>query len=235
MASDQRAHLIVLAAGRGSRVGASTPKQFARVAGETTLLECAIDRAVSARSWETRVVVAPASHIGRTGDVLSRVGATNFDVVAGGADRMESLMNAMAAIEGAPSDLCVVHDGVRPFTPPELFNKVVLALKDDKVDACWPASPTRDTIVHRPADARPEVLPAREVHIAATPIAVRWEVLLQALAAKTQMTGILIDRLLRVGARCTHVENSWWNYKVTTRQDLDLTVSLKKFGGGGGI
>src|ERR1700754_2660831 len=109
------ANALLLAAGSGSRLGASIPKAFVELAGRP-LIEWSLD-ALRAAGIENIVVALPA-------DVPAPAGCTG---VRGGATRSESVLRALAACGGDP---VVVHDAARPFAPPELFTSVLAALAD---------------------------------------------------------------------------------------------------------
>lgn len=224
--NDIRPHLVILAAGKGTRVGDEMPKQFVADNQGVSLLAHSLMRATKSIEWRSLVIAAPPDHVAFVEDVIATAHVMDAKVVAGAHDRMDSLRRALAAISATSRDICVVHDGVRPFTPPRLFRDVIAALQDDRVDACWPMSTPRDTALHASSSVTTEVLPADHVSIAATPIAVRHQTLVEALSLESPTPGILIDRILRSDARWTRVENSWWNLKVTTRDDLEAALAI---------
>jgi len=226
LVSQDPCHLVILAAGRGHRVGEGTPKQFLDDGRGVTLLEHAVRRACEARRWDSVVVAAPEGHVDRTYDLLDGACADTRVVVAGAPDRMDSLRRALAAVPDLPGSMCVIHDGVRPATPPSLFVAVMAPVLAGEADACWPASAPRDTVLLSNADGDWSVTSARQASLAATPIALRREVLARALVGESPVQGILIDRLTHLGVTWTTVENSSWNLKVTTRDDLDVARIL---------
>lgn len=230
MTHDQRLHLLVLAAGRGARVGVTTPKQFAEDAHGVSILAHSLSRATRDIRWHSITIGAPAASISHTEKIVASLALGNATVVPGSTHRMETLRRVVARIDADVHDVCVVHDGVRPLTPPELFGDVVAALGCPDVDVCWPMSPPRDTTVLTHATHGPRVVPATQVAVVATPIAVRFPVLAQAVSTSSDESPVLTDRLLRMGARWTHVDNSWWNLKVTTREDLEAVMHLLSAG-----
>ena len=223
---ERKFHLVVLAAGSGTRAGAGAPKQFALDDQGISLLHHSLARATRSVRWDSITIAVPRARLGTAERTIESLALAGARVVAGGARRIDTLRLSIAAVEGSDQDVCVVHDGVRPFTPPDLFVRVTSALSDQAVDACWPMSSARDTAVFASRSQGPTVIPADEVSIAATPIAIRFGALVRALEADTPLQDILIDRILRTGARWTHVENPWWNLKVTTSADMDAVLHL---------
>ncbi|MDE3064266.1 MAG: 2-C-methyl-D-erythritol 4-phosphate cytidylyltransferase, partial [Acidobacteriota bacterium] len=121
---------VVVAAGEGRRFGG--PKQFATLGAETV---CAMS-VRAARSVADRVVlVVPAGYAGEA------LGADQL--VAGGATRADSVRAGLAACAGA--DVVVVHDAARPLATPDLFARVVAAVRAG-ADGAVPGLGLTDTV-----------------------------------------------------------------------------------------
>lgn len=135
---------IVVAAGRGERLGAG-PKAFVCLEGRTLLdWACAAARAAGI---EQIVVVLPA--------VLSDVEASRVpaDVVraVGGTTRQQSVAAGLAALPDE-ADVVLVHDAARALVPPSVFTAVVDAVRGGH-PAVVPGVPLTDTL--RLVDPRP--------------------------------------------------------------------------------
>jgi 2-C-methyl-D-erythritol 4-phosphate cytidylyltransferase/2-C-methyl-D-erythritol 2,4-cyclodiphosphate synthase len=113
--------VIIVAAGSGTRLGASEPKAFVELAG-VTLLERSL-RAVLALAEPTQVVVvAPATHLAQAQLIVA--GAPLVSVIAGGVTRSDSVAAGLAVLE--PSvEVVLVHDAARALTPTALFGSVI--------------------------------------------------------------------------------------------------------------
>lgn len=127
-----------MAAGRGERLGARTPKAFVEVDGRP-LLAWALD-GVRAAGLHDVVVVAPPTHLEAA---LEISGAAL--VVPGGDTRQESVAAGLAALPGVP--LVLVHDAARAFVPPSVFAAVLAALEAGE-QAVVPGVATSDTLRH---------------------------------------------------------------------------------------
>lgn len=207
-------------------MGGSVPKQYLTDARGVAILRHALERAIDAVAWDSIVVAAPNQWVEYTQALLAGLCDARLLVVPGSPDRMDSLRQALATVPDRPDAVCVMHDGVRPCTPPELFRSVITRVESREFDACWPASVSRDTVLRSAAGPEWAVIPASQLLIAATPIATRHHVLARAISGEAVVDGILIDRLIRTGVTWTHVENSWWNFKVTTPGDVDLARKI---------
>jgi 2-C-methyl-D-erythritol 4-phosphate cytidylyltransferase len=127
---------LIVAAGRGERLGSGRPKALVPLCGRP-MLEWSVAslRAVPAIS---QIVVA------LTADELGAAPAGTI-AVAGGAQRSHSVKNALAAC--ADGDPVVVHDAARPLATPQLFTQVLLELeRHQEAAAVIAAAPVADTI-----------------------------------------------------------------------------------------
>lgn len=106
-----KCHLIIPAAGVGRRFGATMPKQYAPLLGDT-VFGLTLTRLLEAAEWASIVVAVSADDPFYT-DYAERFPKVKF--VTGGADRADSVLKALEAIESASDDDWVaVHDAARP-------------------------------------------------------------------------------------------------------------------------
>jgi 2-C-methyl-D-erythritol 4-phosphate cytidylyltransferase len=121
---------LLVAAGRGERLGSGGPKALVVVAGRP-MLEWSLDALRAVPQIERIVVALPAGVEAPEGTIG----------VAGGAERSHSVRNALAAAPG--DDPVLVHDAARPLLTAELAEQCLAAL--DGVDAAIAAAPVTDT------------------------------------------------------------------------------------------
>jgi len=215
--------LIVLAAGQGTRASGQVSKQFATDARGRTVLEAGLARAARSVAWRQVVVVAPADALDRVHEITAAAGLADAEVVAGADDRLESMRRGLARVDSRQSPVTVVHDGVRPFTPPDLFTSVVDLVRDGSVDAAWPAACAANTIVDT-QDVR--ALPAGRLLVVSTPICVTTRLARELLASGDSASVPLIGLLLAAGVRWATVSDSPMNFKVTSSRDLRDALQL---------
>jgi len=215
---------LILAAGRGERLGADGPKALAELAGRS-LLAWSVDLMLVGVGDVERVVVAlppgvpaPAGTIG----------------VDGGAVRSESVARALAAAEeGSPEELIVVHDAARPLASAGLVERTLAALVGDSgvgLDAAIAAVPVSDT-VKRVSDGGVvvETIDRSALWAVQTPQVFRRAALERALDVPTEILARATDDawlVERLGGRVIVVPAERSNLKITTPLDLALAELL---------
>lgn len=129
---------LVPAAGRGVRLGESTPKAFVPVGG-VPMIRRAVDGLLVSGVVDRVVVVVPADLVGLAQSLLPDA----VSVIVGGAERLDSVR---AGIDAAgEADFFLVHDAARALTPPALIRRVVEQLRSGSTGVV-PALPVADTI-----------------------------------------------------------------------------------------
>lgn len=131
--------VVLLAAGRGERLGAGIPKALVQVRGKT-LLEHSLGE-VAQFNPDQIVVVAPADHLVEVTEIASRFSA-QIQVISGGATRQNS---AAIGVSQVTAEKVLIHDAARALAPASLFRAVSDALST-KVRAVVPGLPVTDTI-----------------------------------------------------------------------------------------
>lgn len=118
----ERIGVIIVAGGSGRRMGGGIPKQF-RILGGQPVLARTIGNFAAAWPGAEIVVVLPESHIAFWKDLAARFEVARHRVVAGGAERFDSVRCGLAALQSDP-DLIAVQDGVRPLGTVEMIRRV---------------------------------------------------------------------------------------------------------------
>jgi 2-C-methyl-D-erythritol 4-phosphate cytidylyltransferase len=164
---------LVPAAGRGERLGADRPKALIDVGG-VPLVVHAVRGLLESGCVRRVVVAAPQSTMDEMVAVIAAAGLDAL-VVPGGADRTESVRLALAA---APeSDITLVHDAARAFTPPDVVRAVVAAVAAG-APAVVPVLPVADTVKRVDPDGLVVATPSRvHLRVVQTPQGFRTDVL----------------------------------------------------------
>lgn len=222
-----RVAALVLAAGRGERLGASVPKAFLPLAGRPLVVR-AVEALAAWPEVEWIVPVVPAADAARFA-ALPRdfPGAERLaDAVVGGAERQDSMRAGLAALP-AGCELVAVHDAARPLVRPEDVGRVIAAAA--RTGAALLAVPVRDTLKRVRAGRVEETLPRAACWAAQTPQVFRVELLREALA-KAEAEGFVAtdDAQLveRLGAPVEIVEGDAANLKITWPEDVALAEAL---------
>jgi len=212
---------IVVAAGVGSRMGAGLPKAFLPLGGRPLFLHAL---ATFGRLPQTRqlllVVAADYLDSARTIVAADPPGPLPVDLVAGGAERQDSVAAGLARVGDA--ELVAVHDAARPFIRPEHIVACAAAAAAD--GAAIVALPARDTVKVADSDGCIAATPDRQtIWQAQTPQIFRVDLLRRAYA-RAAAVGLLAtdDAALveRLGARVRLVAGDPTNRKLTTPDDL---------------
>lgn len=136
-------HAMIVAAGRGSRFGASIAKQYTMLQGQT-LLQHSVARLASSAYIDTCLLVVAADD--STAQTLNF--ALPIHYAMGGAERWQSVQAGVKAIIEAgadDSDLVVIHDAARPAVSSHDIEQVIEAAMLEPYGAIL-ATPVADTL-----------------------------------------------------------------------------------------
>ncbi len=219
-----RVSLIVVAAGRGARLGGTAPKQYLACAGKPLLCHTLEALAAAHDFLATTIVIHPDDR-GLYDSVvteLSPVARARLTAPAhGGTSRQASVRLGLEAQRGLAPDLVLIHDGARPFPSPGLVARAIAAAA--RYGAAIPATAVTDTI--KQVDAQHRIVGAPEraaLRAVQTPQAFRFELILEAhrRAASAELTD---DAAVasEAGHSVYVFEGETTNLKVTTMRDLD--------------
>jgi 2-C-methyl-D-erythritol 4-phosphate cytidylyltransferase len=219
---------LVPAAGRGQRMGTSTPKQFLMIGGLPVLVHAL--RVLEDASAVTEIILAVPEQDREFchAEIITRHGFKKISqVVSGGVQRQDSVRHALEAMP-ANAHIALVHDAVRPFITVEMINRVITAAA--KTGGAIVAIPMRDTVkqvdregvIHTTVDRG-------QLWLAQTPQAFR-ATLLQEAHRKAMVDGFqgtdeaqLVERL---GQPVAIVEGSTENIKITRPEDLAIGEAI---------
>ena len=212
---------MVVAAGRGVRMGGPQPKQFLELEGKP-ILAWTLVALIDSPRVRALVVVAPPDQVNETRRILTPHLPANAPITyaAGGAERQDSVYNGLLAL-GEDFDWVLIHDGVRPFVTAELIERTLAAALGTGAAIC--ALPATDTVKRVRAESVVATLPREEIRLVQTPQVFRRRELLEAhrrsRADGRQATddAALVERL---GIEVRVVAGEPFNRKITTPEDL---------------
>jgi 2-C-methyl-D-erythritol 4-phosphate cytidylyltransferase len=216
---------LIVAAGRGERLGSDRPKALVALGGRP-MLEWSVATLRSLPEIERIVVALPADALDAAPD--------GTVAVPGGAVRSESVREALRACGGG--DPVVVHDAARPLAPAALFERALAQLRQSGADAVIAAAPVSDTIKEVGDDGRTvrRTLDRPRLWAVQTPQVFRREALERALlGADDELLAAATDDawlIERAGGAVEVVESGARNIKITTPTDLKLAELLLREG-----
>jgi 2-C-methyl-D-erythritol 4-phosphate cytidylyltransferase len=209
---------LILAAGRGERLGLDGPKALVEFAGRP-LLQWSVDVLAAVDAIERIVVALPPGASAPRGTVG----------VAGGAVRSASVRLALEA--AGAGDPVLVHDAARPLLSIELAERVLAAVDgDDGADAAIAAAPVTDTIKRADGEGLVrETLDRSQLWAIQTPQVFRRAALQRALDVSEEVLAQATDDawlIERSGGSVRIVQAPRENLKVTTELDLRVAELL---------
>ena len=218
--------VLVPAAGAGLRLGPGGPKALRLLAGEPLLVH-AVRRVAAAASVRMIVVAAPAAEVEAVRELLAPVAPVT--VVAGGAERQESVSLALAVVP-AEIEVVLVHDAARALTPPQLIESVAAAVRQGH-PAVIPVLPVVDTIKEvGPGEVVLGTVDRGVLRSVQTPQGFRHEVLAAVHAAADDALTDDAGLVEKAGLPVTCVPGSELALKITRPLDLILAEALLHVG-----
>jgi len=214
--------VLVPAAGAGLRLGPGGPKALRLLAGEPLLVH-AVRRVAAAPSVRMIVVAAPAAEVEAVRELLAPVAPVT--VVAGGAERQESVSLALAAVP-AEIEVVLVHDAARALTPPQLIESVAAAVRQGH-PAVIPVLPVVDTIKEvGPGETVLGTVDRSVLRSVQTPQGFRHDVLAAVHASAADALTDDAGLVEKAGLPVTCVPGSELALKITRPLDLILAEAL---------
>jgi 2-C-methyl-D-erythritol 4-phosphate cytidylyltransferase len=219
--------VILPAAGKSSRFGGKEKKPFASLGGRAVWLRAA--ELFWTRDDVSRVYVVVSPEDRELFEVRFRAALVfaNGSVVDGGAERFESVANALAVIP-PEVEFVAVHDAVRPLCPKEHIDAVFAAAEQH--GAAMLAVPVADTLKRVDDTNRiTETVPRAGLWAAQTPQVFRRDWLVEAYAKRSEVKGPITDdaQLMEaLGRTVVAVPGHSSNFKITTQDDLELAEAI---------
>ncbi|MGA7277609.1 MAG: 2-C-methyl-D-erythritol 4-phosphate cytidylyltransferase [Desulfocapsaceae bacterium] len=217
---------IIAAAGSGTRMQSSVPKQFLPLAGVPMLVHPVRTFARCACIGQVIVVVAD-ERVGSTKQMLSEqsIGGAPITVVSGGRRRQDSVKNGLAALHDE-IEIVLVHDGARPLVSKDLIERCYAEIRNS--GAALAAIEVKDTLKQQGDEYRVQATLDRQgVWQAQTPQGARRELLEQAYLAANDTEVTDEATLLENAAIAVWlVPGEEQNFKITRQEDLLLAQAI---------
>jgi 2-C-methyl-D-erythritol 4-phosphate cytidylyltransferase/2-C-methyl-D-erythritol 2,4-cyclodiphosphate synthase len=212
--------VVLLAAGKGERLGAKEPKAFVELAGKS-LLEHSVFRALATDNLKQLIIAVPESHLSQTLEFEKQLSNQGVDirVVVGGATRQQSVSESLAVIAGG-IDIVLVHDSARSLASSDLFNRVAQAVFENQIGVI-PALHVADTIKRHKGDAIQETIERSDLVRAQTPQGFLASVLVAAHVGATQEFTDDAALIQSIGGTVMMIPGEEQAMKITTAEDFE--------------
>ena len=209
---------LIVAAGRGRRMGEARPKQFLPLAGQPILT-----RTIAAfldMAWINRVtVVINPDDRALYDDAICGVTDVRLSApVPGGTTRAASVRLGLQALAAHAPDRVLIHDAARPFVSSDLITQVTGAL--DTADGAFAAIPVVDALWSSQDGHALAPIPRDGLWRAQTPQGFRFGPILAAHQSADAAAADDVAVARAAGLRVQIVEGSEQNFKITTPADL---------------
>lgn len=236
---------VVLAAGKGSRMGSKTAKQYLEI-GRRPVVSYALEAFQASPLVNEIILMTDEAHIDYCrNEIVEVYGFTKVSTVAvGGSERYESVWKALCRLRDGNlwededkrrarrEGYVLIHDGARPFVTIDIIERAYRAV--EKWDACAVGMPVKDTIKLVDENGLIKESPERRlVWQAQTPQGFHVPFILQAFERQMQAecAGVTDDAMVvqnQMGVEVHMVEGSYENIKITTPEDLEIAEILIK-------
>lgn len=218
-------YAVIVAGGKGLRMGASIPKQFLPVNG-LPILMLTIKRFREYDGSLRIILVLPKEQHEYWNELCKNYHFTDaYAVVEGGETRFHSVRNGLAAIPDDTQGVVGIHDGVRPFPSVEVIRACYETARTAK--AVIPVVPVVETVRHIVAGGKTETVDRADYRLVQTPQTFDIQLLKQAYAQAyrdcfTDDASVVES----AGHEVTLIEGNRENIKITTPFDLRIARIL---------
>ena len=220
---------VIVAAGKGRRMGTEVSKQFLPLCGKEILAH-SVEKFERAEKIRDIVLVTGEDSLLDVRDMAQEYGWKKIvSVVAGGKERQDSVWNGLQAVS-ADTEIVLIHDGVRPFVTEDILNHSIETAVE--MGGCVAGVPAKDTIKvcngENIAVATPDRSTLWQIQ---TPQTFRKELILQAYQkAKAEGFAGTDDASLAEYSGCPVkvIMGSYRNIKITTKEDLLIGEAFLK-------
>jgi len=214
---------IIPAAGVGARMQSDRAKQMLELGGVPLLIHT-LKRFEACESVDQIILVLQPDLTAEVLGLISRFGLRKISrVVAGGAERQDSVYRGLQVLDNNEAGIVAIHDAVRPFVRPEEIGMVIE--RAASAGAAIMALAATDTIKQVKSGRVQRTLDRRRICHAQTPQAFRFSIIREAYdrAYKEGFIGTDDSQLVeRLGRPVSVVEGSPINIKITRPLDLRL-------------
>ena len=217
---------VVLAAGRGTRMGTQTAKQYLELQGKPILVY-ALEVFEQSAVVDDILLMTDKDHVEYCKkEICEKYGIKKVSAVApGGKERYESVWKALCILkERGQSGFVMIHDGARPFVTEEILKRGLQKVKE--TGACVIGMPSKDTVKLSDEEGYVKETPNRKcVWTIQTPQIFSYSLIREAHDSIRQkdMSKITDDAMVaehETGVKIRFSEGSYRNIKITTPEDM---------------
>ena len=220
---------VIVAAGKGKRMGTEISKQFLPLGGKEILAHT-VQKFEKAKNIRDIILVTGADSLQDVQEMAQEYGWEKIvSIVAGGKERQDSVWNGLQQV-AADTEIILIHDGVRPFVTEDILNiSIETALE---MGGCVAGVPAKDTIKVCDGENIAIATPDRNVlWQIQTPQTFRKELIVKAYE-QAKEDGFVGTDDASFAEHCGYpvkvIMGSYRNIKITTKEDLIIGEAFLK-------
>lgn len=217
--------MVIVAGGMGKRLGKPIPKAFVPLAGKE-LFRYSLELFDSMNRFESIVLVVPEAAVEDTKEKIEEMGlSTNCIVIAGGAERWNSVENGVRA--AGDVDIVAIHDAARPFITAEVVTE--LLERAETCDGVITANPVVDTVREFSGDTCGTTVDRSKLIAVGTPQVFQKAVIVDCFEKATDLPSIPTDEAMLLEAFGKEVKFCYGdplNFKVTAPSDIIIAEAI---------
>ena len=219
---------IILAGGKGKRMGSNISKQFIVVNGKP-ILYYTLTKFLKCKAIDNIILVLPKDEIEYcVKEILEKYSLKVNKIIEGGKERQESVYNGLKACVN--SNIVLIHDGARPFVSEKIINDGIRYARE--YGAAAPGVMPKDTIKIKNPQGFSTQTPNREELVAVqTPQVFKWSTIMECHEKIKKDKIVVTDDTMVIemyGHKVYLYEGEYNNIKVTTQEDLLIAEYLAK-------
>jgi 2-C-methyl-D-erythritol 4-phosphate cytidylyltransferase len=221
---------VIVAGGKGKRLGAGINKQYIKLLGRE-ILAWTLGAFEKVALVEEVVLVVPEDELEYCREnIVNHYGFKKVkEIVTGGAERQNSVYNGLKACS-PDTEVVLIHDGARPFISVEVIAASIEGAMEH--GACAVAVAVKDTL--KVVDREKFVVSTPErssIYSVQTPQTFKYELILKAHRQALEKNMSATDDTMLVealGRRVKLIEGDYYNLKITTQEDLVFGEAILK-------
>lgn len=218
-------YAIIVAGGKGARMGASIPKQFLPLNGLPVLMQTIKRFREYSHDLEIILVLPKEQHEYWYELCKKHRFTAAYTVADGGETRFHSVKSGLSMIPDDADGVVGVHDGVRPFPSVEVIRNCYETARTAK--AVVPVIPVVETLIHIDGNGKPAPVPRDDYRLVQTPQTFDIQLLKRSYTQPYQDSftddASVVDN---IGQKITLIEGNRENIKITTPFDLRMARIL---------
>lgn len=219
-----RTAVVIVAAGRGRRLGTELPKQYLPLSGACALRR-SIERFLAVPGID---MIRPVIHSGDQ-DLYDAAAQTVSDPrlllpAYGGPTRAATTLNGLMSLKDESPDRVLIHDAARPFVSSDVIQRVMQAL--DVSDGAFAGLPIVDAVWRTSNNAAEASVPRDGLWRAQTPQGFDFEQILAAHQSGHSDAADDVAIAREAGMSVSAVRGCEENYKITVAADLERALAM---------